>query len=351
MAKILVTGASGFIAQHIVKLAVSKHYSVVGTVRLSAKGEKLKQNLDTVNQGLFEFVVVRDMSTPGCFDEVFERYPDISIVLHTASPYFYDSTDPETDLILPAINGTKSVLESVKKQVDGGNTALRRLVVTSSDAALYSAKDEQNAALSFNEENWNNISYEDAIKDPISAYYGAKSFAEKLAWQYYRSNANFPTLSTVNPVYVFGPQAFANEISDKLNTSNEMVHGLMKLKTSETFSNDKGGYVDVRDVARAHLAAFERLDTKEKRLYMTNGHFSVQMMLDVINDKFPQLQCPKGTPGSGPADISTLAATSNQATRELLKFDFIPLEECVCSIVQQVLDYRESKPTTAGIAA
>ena len=40
---VFVSGANGFIAQHVVKQLLNKGYSVVGTVRSAAKGDSLKQ--------------------------------------------------------------------------------------------------------------------------------------------------------------------------------------------------------------------------------------------------------------------------------------------------------------------
>lgn len=332
---VFVLGASGFIAQHIVKLLIEKNYNVVGTVRLAEKGDKLKQNLAGLG-GSFSYAIVKDIAADGAFDAVFAANPQIDVVLHTALPFFYDTTDPEKDLIVPAINGTKNVMNVLKKQVEQGACRVKRVVITSSDAAIYLAEDEQNARLSFDESLWNNIAYEDAVKDAVSAYYGAKLYAEKAAWEIARSTANFPPVTAVNPVYVFGPQAFDNEVGDKLNTSNEMINALL---SADEFSNDKGGFVDVRDVARAHLAAFEDAQTEGKRLFMTNGKFSVQMMVDVINARFAELKgkVPVGNPGSGPADVLTLAQTSNAATRELLPFEFVLLEQCVVDVVAQIL--------------
>lgn len=39
---VFVSGASGFIAQNIVKLLIEKGYNVIGTVRTAEKGENLK---------------------------------------------------------------------------------------------------------------------------------------------------------------------------------------------------------------------------------------------------------------------------------------------------------------------
>ena len=331
MTSVFVSGASGFIAQHIVKALIAKGYDVVGSVRSEAKGETLKKCL---NSEKFQYELVKDITADGAFDAAIKAHPEVTVLLHTASPFFYDTTDPEKDLVIPAINGTRNILAAVKKY----GPQIERVVITSSDAALYSYEGEQDALNSFDESSWNGISYEDAIKDPISAYYGAKTIAEKLTWQFLEEEKPNFKLAAVNPVYVFGPQAFDSEVGEKLNTSNEMINTLLKVGPSGSFENDKGGYVDVRDVAKAHIFAFENDSAINQRLFMTNGNFSTQMMVDIINEKFPQLKgkVPKGTPGSGPADIKTLASKRNEKTRHLLGFEFTPLEKIVEDVVAQI---------------
>ncbi|PVH16410.1 uncharacterized protein CXQ87_004701 [Candidozyma duobushaemuli] len=333
---VLVTGASGFIAQHIVKQLVKEGYKVVGTVRSAAKGDRLKKNVDGLG-GSFEYELVPDISKANAFDAVFDKHQNLDVVLHTASPFFYDTEDPEHDLVIPAIRGTESVFEAISKQIRNGNESVQRVVITSSDAALYSAEGEQTTGLKFDESSWNTITYEEAIKDPISAYYGAKTFAERTAWKYAKMDP-FPETTAINPVYVFGPQAFDNEAEGKLNTSNEMIRGLLKLKEGDDWSNDTGGFIDVRDVARAHLLAFQKDETAGKRLYMTNGNFSVQMMLDAIHKNFPGLAIPKGKPGNGPQDVAHMAEKRNGRSRDLLQFDFVPFEKVIVDTVKQIQD-------------
>lgn len=55
-------------------------------------------------------------------------------VFHTASPFFREVTDPQKQLIGPAVNGTKNVLLSVAKHKD----TIKRVVLTSSFACEFS---------------------------------------------------------------------------------------------------------------------------------------------------------------------------------------------------------------------
>ena len=57
-AKVLVTGASGYIAIHVVKALIDRGYFVRGTVRSDKKGEYIR-NLFGADK--FEWIVVPDM--------------------------------------------------------------------------------------------------------------------------------------------------------------------------------------------------------------------------------------------------------------------------------------------------
>ncbi|CAK7892263.1 putative NADPH-dependent methylglyoxal reductase Grp2p [[Candida] anglica] len=337
MVSVFITGATGFIAQNIIKLLIENKYSVVGTVRTISKGKRLTELFGKD----FQYEVVPDIQVEGAFDEAIKRHPEVSIAMHVASPCTYIIEDAEKDLILPAIEGTRQILTSIKTH----GKQITRVVLTSSDAAVYSAADEQTKGLYFDESSWNNISREDAAKDPVSAYYGAKAFAEKLAWEIARQDEVNFVLTVVNPVYVFGPQAFISEVGEELNESNEIINQLLKVGKHGKFTNEKGGCIHIKDIAKAHVAAFEREDTKNRRLLMSNGYFSSQLILDIIHKNFKELRdkIPVGTPGSGPMDISTLATVNNEETKKLLGFEFQTLESAVVDTVQQVLKAKRSK--------
>lgn len=107
------------------------------------------------------------------------------------------------------------------------------------------------------------------------------------------------TLSTVNPVYVFGPQAFEIKDRSQLNTSAEIVNSVLKLnKDSQVSPNLTGYFIDVRDVAKAHISSFENKEIIGKRLLLACSAFSTQSVLDIIRNDFPTLKenLPVGDP-------------------------------------------------------
>jgi len=129
-AKVLVTGASGFIAIWVIKSLLDQGYTVVGTVRSHSKGEYLQLLLekDSNNKDKFSYVIVEDIQKEGAFDEA---VVGIDAVEHTASPFHFKVDDPR-DLIEPAVKGTVGVLESIKKY----GSSVKRVVITSSAASI-----------------------------------------------------------------------------------------------------------------------------------------------------------------------------------------------------------------------
>lgn len=127
--RVCVTGASGFIASHVIEQLIKAGYQVNGTVRSLSNQERI-QHLKSQFSGdldLFE----ADLLQPGSFDKAFEG---CSAVFHTASPFQLQVADPIKDLVEPAVHGTVNVLESVKK------ASISTVILTSSIAAVVGDK-------------------------------------------------------------------------------------------------------------------------------------------------------------------------------------------------------------------
>ncbi|KAK7678843.1 hypothetical protein QCA50_018145 [Cerrena zonata] len=326
---VFVLGATGYIALHTVKDLINKGYSVVGSVRSEAKGDKLVKQLGEK----FSYEVVPDIAVKGAFDEALKKHPEVSVFLHTASPFHFNVTDIEKQLLTPAIEGTTNALKAIKAY----GPQIKRVVVTSSYAAIGSAEADVDTSLTISEETWNPVTWEKALENPILGYYGSKTFAEKAAWDFYKNEKPNFILSTVNPVYVFGPQAFDEDVRGTLNTSAEIINGLLKLNKSDSVPPYKGLYIDVRDVSKAHIVAFESDAAKEERLLLSDDRFSSQQLLDILHSKFPEYadRLPIGNPGEG---ASTGAKVVNDKTRKILGFDFINLEGTTVDTLKQIIE-------------
>jgi len=96
-AKILVTGANGFLAVYVVKKYLEAGYSVRGTVRSLSKSAFLTDKFSDYGDR-FELVVVEDITKEGAFDDAVRG---VDAIAHTASPFHYKSTSPDGTFFFP----------------------------------------------------------------------------------------------------------------------------------------------------------------------------------------------------------------------------------------------------------
>ena len=143
-------------------------------------------------------------------------------------------------------------------------------------------------------------------------------------------------ISFVNPSLVFGPQAFEIKDKSQLNLSAEVVNGVVKLGPQDEIPEMVGTFIDVRDVARAHIFAFESDKAINKRFLLANEKFSKELIAHLINEKFPQSRVPKGDLTKHDEQIKKEFNIDTSQTREILGFDFLGLEESVVDTVEQI---------------
>ncbi len=230
---VCVTGASGFIAAHIVRELLERGYRVRGTVRKNPESYPFLLALPGAAERLE--LVQADLLAAGSYDLAVEG---CDYVMHTASPYEINVKNPQTDLVDPAVNGTETVLESCIKS---GN--VKRVIFTSSIAAI---TDEPDSNKVFTEKDWNTMSSLD--RNP---YHFSKTAAELAAWDFIMKRRPAFDLVAINPFMVIGPS-----LGPSLNTSNEIIRDIMT-GVYPGIMDMNWGFVDVRDVAKAHVLAIE----------------------------------------------------------------------------------------------
>jgi dihydroflavonol-4-reductase len=231
---VFVSGGTGFIASHTVRQLLEGGARVRASVR-RAKAPSEQAFLREMPGGSERLELVEaDLTVAGAFEP---HLAGCEVVLHIASPYVLDSEDPQRDLVQPAVLGTRSMLEACARA-----SCVRRVVLTSSMAAI---TDEPPPRV-LTEEDWNDRS--SLTRNP---YYLSKTLAEREAWAFVQSRRPAFDLVVLNPFLVVGPS-----LTPSVNPSNRVLVDLL----NGTFPGILGltwGFVDVRDVALAHLRAMD----------------------------------------------------------------------------------------------
>jgi nucleoside-diphosphate-sugar epimerase len=274
---VTVTGATGFLASHIVKFLLERNYIVHGTVRSLANRSKYQflQEFPNAKQNLKLFEA--DNLKEGSFDEAVQHS---NIVLHTASPFFLKQTNnPQRDLVDPAVNGTLNILNSAQKIKN-----IRRVVITASVATIYSPLQVTSKKV-FNEDDWNTSA---TLKN--LSYMFSKVQAEKAAWKYLQENKPHYDIVTIHPPFILGSN-YNNPSRNDLNESNSvMLNNLLKLKRGEALSTVGAGFVHVDDVAELHIRAGLSNDPKvsNKRFIISSGEYTFPEIARIAIKEFPE---------------------------------------------------------------
>jgi len=325
---VCVTGATGFIAGHIIELLLKEGYPVRGTVRSLKNQDRLKflTDLDPHHNRLQLFEA--DLMTKHSFDEALRG---CELVMHCASPYTLNVSDPYKDLVEPAVEGTKSVLESC---VASGT--VKRVVVTSSFAAVTDSPENNYVYTEFD---WNNQS--SLTRNP---YYFSKTQAEKAAWQFVQSlpTENKFSLVTVNPFIVIGPEHNPTTVNSSNSIFKDLLSGkypaLMKLAW---------GMVDVRDVAKAHLLVMENKGA-EGRFLVCNKTMWMKDVVKLLKNKYKDYPMPSKNLSClvGNAIVKTASYFEDAGTGQYLRTNLDRFAQYDTQKIQQLgLQYTDIETT------
>ncbi|KAL8683315.1 MAG: hypothetical protein Q9186_000698 [Xanthomendoza sp. 1 TL-2023] len=332
MTRVLLTGGSGFIAVHVLEALLTQGHSVVTSVRSETKAQMLRDTFPKYGSDKLDFVIVPDIAEAGAFDDAVQSDPPFEWVLHTASPFHFNITDTKKDLLDPAISGTTGVLKAIQKYAP----SVKRVIITSSFAAIINPKLGNRVGYTYNEGDWNPTTEEEAIQSPPNGYRASKTLAEKAAWDFAaKEQPNF-TISTINPPLVFGPIHTKLQTLDTLNTSNERIRDMMLGKMQDAIPPSPIHiWADVRDVAQAHVRAAERPDAAGKRFFVTAGYFSNREIADEIREQLPDVASKIAAKG-GEFPEEGYFDFDNSRTKQILDIDYRTLKEMVKDTIQSL---------------
>ena len=244
---VLVTGANGHVGYTLTKLLVERGYNVRASVR-DKENKELTKNLNEFDVE----IVSLDLMKPETIEPAMEN---IDGVFQVAAVYKSWARNPEDEIINPSIIGGINVLECAH------NAGVKKIIFTSSTAAIGRSGPNGRA---LTEKDWNSES-----KHPYSY---AKTEAEKRAWDFSREMDL--DMVVMNPTAVIGPYFHRHTPSTFL--FDKILKNELPRLPPQTF-----GYVDVRDVALAHIFAYENKNAEGRHILCTTCLDGFELM-DII---------------------------------------------------------------------
>ena len=267
---VLVTGASGFIATHVIQQLLRTGYNVRGTVRSLKDQQKIQAIWDVCpgpracNRLL---LVQADLLDERCWVNAAEG---CTYVLHLASPTPFVTEEPvnENEFTKPAVRGTLSILKACAK-----STTVKRVVMTSDALAMSGAL----RGGDYTEDNW-----ADSTQDYVGAYAKSKILAEKAAWDFVKGleEESAFELVVLNPGHTIGP-VLCGTLPWSLELGTAMLTRTTPLIPKISFP-----IADVRDVAAAHLRAMTSSVAPGKRILISAGNLWYREMAQICEDEF-----------------------------------------------------------------
>jgi len=330
MEKVLVTGATGYIGLHCIHQLLNQGYAVNGSVRSPERKSEIIDALishDTSvdNLNLFTFNLTEDDG----WDEGME---DCDYLLHVASPIALENHN-EDFFVKPAVEGVKRALKFAKKH------NIKKVVLTSSVAAIFDSIEEKTY---YDESDWSNPN-----NPAISHYAKSKTLAEKAAWEFIEKENNPFELAVINPALVIGP-TLSGDLGESNKAIQMVVTGKMPVAVPLQF-----GYVDVRDVAAAHILAMQNPKSNGERFALAEKDLWYKDVAKVLRKngfkKAPMFSVPLWMAKIMANFIKELKLTlpylgrlrsveKTSKAKDILGWKPRPAEESILDVAQQVKD-------------
>lgn len=332
--KVLVTGGTGFIGAHIVDDLLDLGIEVRLASRSLQKAEEFINSRGARGKNIEPFEI-RDFTQLENGNSFIEAVKGIDGIIHAASPLDYSVPDVEKDLIKPAIEGVRIVLEAAHQE-----PRVKRVVLTSSFASVMDTSRGPGPGFSYKSQDWNPLTYEESVKaDPIIAYRGSKKFAEVEAWDFKNRNQSKFDLVTFCPPMTFGPVVHPVDSVENLNLSNSMLWTVYKGK--EMPQSRVPVWVDVRDLALAHVRGLVVDDAANKRYLPSSPEkFSYPLAAKIMKDHgYGDKILPNVVENLAPAGYDL----DYQSAENDLGIKFGGFEKCVLDSITQFLRMKKKE--------
>ncbi|KAL3470504.1 NAD(P)-binding protein [Aspergillus californicus] len=254
---ILVTGANGYIASHVINQLLQLRYNVIGTVR-EEKPWLDRYFWQLYGKNRYRSVVLSDL---GNAKELGQALENVAGIIHVASDVSMNA-NPE-QVIPQTVRNTLNVLEAASKQ-----KSVQRVVLTSSTLAAMSATTSSSRVV-IDDDCWNDVAVDMAfdprtpVEDRSYAVYAAsKAEGERQAWRWVGEHQPQFTFNTVLPFMNFGKILLPEISGSTMNFPRSLLRG-----DPNALKMGPQWFVNVEDTARLHVVALLAPEVKSERIW------------------------------------------------------------------------------------
>ncbi|KAM3070404.1 hypothetical protein ACMFMG_010231 [Clarireedia jacksonii] len=289
---ILLTGATGSLGASVLEQLLAADYKVYTVLRSSKKSQKFleKKYPQHIDNNTLEFIEIPDMTVPGVFDEGASK---ATYIIHVATPLSYSNFQEE--MITPASIVDHNILTAAHK-----STTVKRVVITGSVVSIMFPSRDLMAGKTFNEDDFNPIPLEDALKNVYGAYSYSKVTSEKLAWEFIKNEK-----PDFDLVVLLAPSITGRCIQEGFVPQKRALGGMGAIYR-EVFDKEEPGFIypwtmDVDDVATIHVKALRDTTPGNQRyVFHIREPVTAAAVAQKIREEYPQLRdrVPAPKPGS-----------------------------------------------------
>lgn len=271
---ILVTGASGYIAKHLILRLLQAGYAVRASVLNAARAQAVREAMAARLAADFplgerlafvELDLTREAGWP-------QALSGVDALLHTASPFPLEQPRDAQEVVRPAVEGT---LRALKAARDAGVT---KVVLTGSVASIINR--EIVPGRPFDEQDWTDPGFQ-----TVTPYALSKYEAERAVWKFAGENPQM-RITVINPGFVLGAPLDA-DFGTSVSVIERILRGRDPMLPDIAFP-----CVDVGDVAAAHITALEHEEASGKRFAVAASVLTFADMAAVLKREFPSRRIP-----------------------------------------------------------
>lgn len=294
---ILITNGTGYVSTWIIRQFLSNGYQIRTTVESNVEAQDVRDTLSMYAHNLETIVVAKATG----YDEAVKGIDGV---------------------VCTKLEDWQPLLEAVVKEAP----QVQRVVVTSSlDAMSGSEKPSQPGCVdSANEES------------PSSIESALQTFVKEKSRSF--------SLAIICPAMIWGPLAHKTDL-DGVDSSSKDVAEIWRTMNGEGTGNFRvPAFIDVRNVAQAHLRAYEREieeDQTEDRYIVSSSSVTYAQVCSILKTQAPEWRLK--IPDPAKVDDQEPSCTfDNTQTKEDLCMSFIGLEDCLRDTAQSLVEIEAS---------